>query len=236
MRVLNALFLATALALPLTGPALADDAVEVAHITVTGEGRVDLRPDMATISLGVTTQGDTAAAAMAANSAELARVLDRLRAAGIAERDLQTSGLSLNPNWDNTYGSGGAPQIRGYVAANMLTVRVRALETLGGVLDAAVTDGANTLNGVSFGLAEPDPMLDEARRRAVADASHRALLLAQAAGVGLGKVVSITEGGGYAPPVPMYRMQADAVAAPVPMAEGEVALAATVTMVWEIAQ
>lgn len=228
MRVLNSLFLATALAFPIAEVAMAKD---TAQITVTGEGHVDTRPDMATISLGVTTQGTTAAEAMSANSAQLATVLANLKAAGIAEGDLQTSGLSLNPNWQQS-DSSSAAQINGYIASNMLTVRVRALDGLGAVLDAAVKDGANTLNGVTFGLTEPNPVLDEARKRAVADATHRATLLSSAAGVELGNIVSISEGGGYVEPGPMFRMAADA--ASVPVAEGQVAMAATVTMVWEL--
>lgn len=221
------------LALGVSLPVLAGEQ-EIARITVTGEGRVDARPDMATVSLGVTTEGKSATAAMAANSAELARVLENLRAAGIEERDLQTSGLSLNPRWDNSNGDGRAPVISGYVASNMLTVRVRALEALGTVLDAAVQDGANTLNGVQFGLVESGPVLDEARRRAVADAKARALLLTGAAGVSLGQVLSISEGGGYGGPVPMFRKEALMVSDAVPVAQGEISLAATVTIVWEI--
>ncbi len=135
-------------------PAVALAEAPVPQISVTGEGRVDVAPDMATVSLGVTTQGATAAEAMAANSAAVQAVLDRLTAAGIAARDVQTTGLSLNPLWSN-YDSGQQQKIEGYAAANMVTVRVRALDGLGGVLDAAVSDGANTLNGLSFGLATP---------------------------------------------------------------------------------
>lgn len=219
-------------AISLAGAAFAADP---ARITVTGEGRVDASPDMATISLGVTSEAPTAAAAMAANSVELGRVLANLRGAGIEGRDLQTSGLTLNPNWrSDDNGSNG--RIVGYIAANMLTVRVRALDSLGVVLDAAVKDGANTLNGVSFGLAQPEPVLDEARKRAVADALHRALLLTEAAGVALGAVVAISEGGGNFAPSPMFRMEGAMADAPVPVAQGEVSLSASVTMVWEIAQ
>ncbi|MDZ4136162.1 MAG: SIMPL domain-containing protein [Paracoccaceae bacterium] len=234
MRFPKVMLLATALALPIAlqaaGPALAQ---QRPAITVTGEGRVDAAPDVATISLGVTTEGATATQAMAANSAELARVLANLRAAGIAERDLQTSGLSLNPNW-NSSAPGMSPVIAGYVASNMLSVRVRALDTLGAVLDAAVKDGANALNGVSFGLADPAPALDEARRRAVADARARAVLLTGAAGVNLGAVMSITEGGGYAAPQPMFRLERSMAADAVPVAAGEVSISAQVTIVWEI--
>ncbi len=225
-----ALALAVA-ALPAPAQTLAPPA-GVPQITVTGEGRLDRAPDLATISLGVTTQGASAAAAMAANAEGVAAVLANLAAAGIGPRDIQTSGLSLNPNWTGYDSS--APRIDGYTAQNMVTVRVRALETLGAVLDAAVQDGANTLNGLSFGLADPDPAMDEARALAVADARARAGLLASAAGVTLGRVLTIAEGGGNGVPAPMYRMDA-AASAPVPVAGGEVALVATVTITWEIA-
>lgn len=219
-------------AISLAGAAFAADP---ARITVTGEGRVDASPDMATISLGVTSEASTAAAAMAANSVELGRVLANLRGAGIEGRDLQTSGLTLNPNWrSDDNGSNG--RIVGYIAANMLTVRVRALDSLGVVLDAAVQDGANTLNGVSFGLAQPEPVLDEARKRAVADATHRALLLTEAAGVSLGAVAAISEGGGSFAPALMFGKSADMTASAVPVASGEVSLSASVTMVWDIGQ
>lgn len=231
MRILNALMLATALAMP---AAAAMAQAESPRITVTGTGSVDSRPDMATISLGVTTQGGTAAEAMGRNSEELARVLEKLRASGVEDRDLQTSGLSLNPNWTNS-NDGTAATISGYVASNQLTIRVRALDSLGGILDAAVKDGANTLNGVTFGLTDPKPVEDEARKRAVQDAAARAALLTTAAGVQLGQVLSITEGGGFEPPRPMYRMDA-AEASAVPMAEGEVSTAASVTVVYAINQ
>ena len=232
MRHLATLLLAIALAIPLAGVAFAADS---ARITVTGEGRVDAAPDMATITLGVTSQGTTAATAMAANSDALAQVLANLKAAGIADRDLQTTGLALNPNWQSD-DNGSNPRIVGYVASNMLTVRVRALTGLGAALDAAVKDGANTVDGLSFGLADPEPVLDEARKRAVADATHRALLLTEAAGVSLGAVVAISESGGSFAPAPMFGKAAGMTAEAVPVASGEVSLWASVTMVWEIGQ
>ncbi len=230
MRLLAPLALAAALAAP-AAAVLAEPVVPT--ITVSGEGRVDTVPDMATINLGVTTQARSASEALTANSAELARVLGNLKAAGIDSRDIQTTGLSLNPSWQYDQ-SGSNGRITGYIASNGVTVRVRALEGLGGVLDAAVRDGANTLNGIEFGLADPGPVMDEARKRAVADARRRADLLTAAAGVKLGRILTITEGGGYAPPVPMYRAEA-AASAPVPVAAGEIATAASVTVVWELA-
>ena len=233
MRVLSAVFLSVALALP--GLSLAETAPAPATITVTGEGTVTAAPDLATISLGVTTQGATAGEAMAANTAALTAVLERVKAAGVEGRDIQTSTLNLNPNWSNSDGS-SMPVIQGYVATNMVQIRVRDLAGLGGVLDAAVTDGANTLNGISFGLAESEPALDEARKAAVAAARARAELLTTAAGVGLGRILSINESGGYAPPSPMYRMEAAMADAPVPVEGGEVGVTAMVTITWEIAQ
>ncbi|MGL6211628.1 MAG: SIMPL domain-containing protein [Paracoccaceae bacterium] len=227
MRMIRALILTTALVLPVS--ALAD----AATITVTGEATVAVQPDLATLSMGVTTQGATATEAMAANTAALAVVLERLRGTGIAERDLQTSNLSLSPNWVG-YESGSTPTISGYTATNMLTVRVRALDSLGSVLDAAITDGANTLNGLTFELAEPRPKMDEARVAAMGDATARAKLLVEAAGAKLGPVISINEGGNYVNPTPMFR--AEASAAPVPTVGGEIGVTASVTMVFKIAE
>ncbi|MFC3179723.1 SIMPL domain-containing protein [Cypionkella sinensis] len=228
MRVLNALLLSAALALPLAAPAVADNV-----ITVTGEGTVQVTPDMATIALGVTTDGASAAEAMAANSKALQAVIDRLKSAGIEDRDLQTSNLSLNPNWVG-YDAGQTPKIAGYVASNMLSVRVRELDKLGSVLDASITDGANTLNGITFDLASPRPVQDEARKAAVADAKARAELLAAAAGVKLGKIEAISEAAGYGAPMPMFRDEKSAAA--VPVASGQIGMTASVTITYQIAE
>jgi hypothetical protein len=206
-----------------------------AMLRVTGEGRVVSAPDMAVISLGVTAEGDTAATALATNSTAIARVMENLRAAGVADRDIQTSGLSINPNWKND--DKGGSTISGYIASNMISVRVRALESLGTTLDAAVKDGANTLNGVEFALQDQAPAMAEARKRAVADALAKAELMAAAAGVKLGPISAIIEGGGEAPPMPMMRMAADSFAAgAVPVAAGEMAVEARVTVVWDLAR
>ncbi|MFN4157496.1 MAG: SIMPL domain-containing protein [Gemmobacter sp.] len=237
MRPLTGFVLVALVTLPIAAwslPARADTPPLAAlpQITVTGEGRVDAAPDLAMVTVGVTTHAATASEALDANSVALATVLANLRAAGIAERDLQTSGFSLNPVWSN-YASDRAPRIEGFQAANILTARVRALDGLGKVLDAAVKDGANTLNGLTFGVDDPAPLMDAARQRAVADARRRAELLAGAAGVKLGRVLTITEGG-QAAPGPMYRMEAAMVGDAVPVAQGEVTLGASVTVVWEL--
>lgn len=211
-------------------------AQEAGRITVTGEGRVAAAPDMATVMLGVTAEAANAKEAMDRVSVSVDALLASLAAAGIEGRDIQTTGLSLNPIWDGSASSSGTPRIEGFVASNGVTVRVRALDGLGEVLDGALEAGGNTFNGLSFGLQDPQPRLDEARAAAVADARRKADLLAGAAGVSLGRVVSIAEGGGMAPPQPMFRMEAAMASDAVPVAEGEVDVTAQVTIVWEIAQ
>ncbi len=200
-------------------------------LTVTGEGRVAAAPDMATITLGVESFADVPVEAVDASSAAMAAILDRLRALGLDARDIQTSGLSLQENWEN---SPGKRKVTGYRARNALTVRVRNLDRLGEVLQAVLEDGANEFSGLSFGLQEPGPLLDRAREAAVQDARDKAALYAAAAGVALGRVLSISEAGGGGGPMPtaMFRTEA---AAPVPVAAGETELRADVTMVFEIA-
>jgi uncharacterized protein YggE len=236
MRPLTtALWLAAAALLAPIGPALAQaEAPRTTSLTVAGEGHVDLPPDMAMISLGVTTEADTAAAALAANNAAQAEVLAVLAAAGIEPRDIQTSGLNLNPVWDNRSYSDGRQRIRGYSVSNIVTIRVRKLDSLGGLLDKVVTTGANQLNSLTFGLSDPKPAMDEARKRAVADALDRARLYADAAGVTLGPLVSLSECGAYQQPQPMFRRDA-AMESAVPVAGGEVGIVASVSVTFEIA-
>lgn len=240
MRLVKVSLIAAMMAAGFTAAARAEaPAAQVstpAQITVTGEGQVQRSPDIATLSLGVTTQGKTAAEAMTANNAALAAVMERLTKAGISGRDLQTTNLSLNPNWSQSSSQpNAAAEISSYTASNQLTVTIRKLDTLGQVLDAAITDGANTLNGLSFGLAEAKPVIDEARKAAVADAQARAALLVEAAGAKLGRIVSISESQNYGGPMPMFRQAADAVGS-VPLAGGDVATTANVTVVYEISQ
>ena len=208
-------------------------AQEAPRMTVTGEGKVVAVPDMATVTLGVSAEAETARAAMDKTSAGVSALLARLDEAGIAPRDIQTSGLSLGPVWDNSRAGGEAPRITGFGAANTVTVRVREIEGLGSLLDAALESGANTLHGVAFGLQEPEPRLDEARAAAVVDAQRKAELYAFAAGVNLGSILSIAEDTGMAGPAPMFRMEA-AMADAVPVAAGETSVTARLTIVWEI--
>lgn len=219
-----------ALLVLVAAPAAADPT-----ITVTGRGEVFAAPDEATVTIGVTTEAPEASAAMSANSEAMSAVLARLMEQGIAERDLQTTALSLQPRWDNRQSSGGQPRITGFVATNMLSVRVRDLDALGGVLDATLADGANTLGGLTFGIADDRALRDAARRAAVAEAIAKAQVLAEAASVTLGRIEEIVEGGGVARPMPFARMDM-AMAESVPVARGEMALDAQVTITWALGE
>lgn len=216
----------------LAGGAWAEEAGR--RIAVTGEGQVEAAPDMATITLGVTQQAAEAQAAMQATNEAVSAVLERLAGLGIAPRDLQTRELSLSPVWSEPGGSGETTrQITGFLASNTVVVRVRDLQALGGVLDAVLAEGANAFNGLRFGMQDPAPLMAEARRRAVADAMAQAELLAGAAGVELGPVLSIGMQGGGAPvPERALRMSA----ASVPVAAGELSVSASVTMVFGIGE
>ncbi len=203
------------------------------QIIVSATGSVSAAPDMATVRVGVTHEARTASDAMRGASDAAVAVLANIEAAGIAARDVQTSSLSLNPVWDHRNNT-ERPGIRGYNASTMLTVRVRDLDSLGGFLDVVVGDGANTLNGLTFSIAEPEPLRDLARADAVRRASAKAQTLADAAGVALGPVQSISEGGGARTPQPMMR-GAVMEAAAVPVAAGELDVQVSVTLVYAIA-
>lgn len=215
-------------------PAFADEPAP--RISMSGEGSVAAAPDMATIRLGVASQAATAAEALRANTTDLAKVLEDLKTLGMEPRDMQTSGLRLNPVWDHSK-EGSAPVISGYEANNGLTLRVRDLSRLGETLDRAVQMGANTFDGLSFDLVDSQALADEARALAVADARRRAELIATAAGVRLGRILSIEEGDGARVVMQSaeFARAASAVMDKVPTEGGEVDVKVTVNIVWEIA-
>lgn len=227
MRFLCVMMLSAGLSLP----AMAQEAPPV--LTVTGTGEVTAEPDMATLSLGVTQLAPTAAAAMQATSDGAAQILAALVATGIARRDLQTQALSLSPNWNNrAYDSGQAPKIDGFIASTTISVHVRDMAVLGNVLDKVIAEGANTFQGMQFSVQEPEPLLDDARRAAVADAMRKAQLYADAAGVSLGPVLSLSEAGNSGPQLKMMEAARSLDGA---IAAGEVTMSADVTMVFQIA-
>ena len=195
-------------------------------ITVTGEGSVALAPDIAVIRIGVSTQGKTAADASSANAQKMAAVLGAIKDARIAERDVQTTALSLQPQYDSN--KPGAPRLVGFQASNQVAVKIRDIKELPDVIDRAISAGANEMSGIEFVVSEESKLLDQARGQAIADARRKADLYAQAAGGHVGRVVSITEEGAPAPPRPM--VSAMRAGAAVPVAPGEQTLKAAVTV------
>lgn len=200
------------------------------QMTLTGIGEVFVAPDMATIQLGVSSFDKQASAAMKTNTVAMNAVFGDLKNAGIESKDIQTSQLSLNPRWEHK--NNQQPRILGYEAANMVTVRIRDLAIVGTVLDVLTQNGANRINGINFGLQNPRPHQDEARKRAVHDAKSKAQLYADAAGVTLGQINSISEANSSPRPHMMGRMAEAMSADAVPIAEGELGLRSNVTIVY----
>lgn len=215
-------------------PAFADEAGAMRTLALTGHGEVRLAPDMATVTAGVLSQAATARDALTANNRSMAALLDALKSAGISEKDIQTSNFSVAPRYDYNNNT-QPPKLVGYDVSNSVSVMVRQLDALGPVLDQLVTAGSNQISGIAFGIAEPDAALDEARKLAVADAARKAKIYTEAAGVTLGPITSISESGGFAPPMPHVKaMRMEAADAAVPIAQGEQSLSIDVNIVWDI--
>jgi len=225
----NSLPLGLALVALLAIPAWADPRT----ISTSGHGEVRAVPDMAEVRAGVTVTAPTAAQALAANSSRMQSVFAALRKMGVPEKNIQTTNFYISPQYTN--GENNAPRrLTGYQVNNDVTVRLEDVGKVGSALDALVAAGANQMNGISFSIQNPAPVLERARAEAVADARTRAETYAKAAGVNLGTIMSISEGGGEAPRPVMYRMAAAMAPAPPPIAAGEQTISADVAMVWEI--
>lgn len=202
-------------------------------ITLTGRGSVDHAPDVALISVGVQVESKTAADAMAQQAAQMNGVFAAVKAAGIADRDMQTGSLSLNPVYE--YPNNARPRLTGYQASNSITIKVRDLKSLGKTMDAVVKGGGNTINGISFSVDKPEQFQNDARVEAIKDAAAKAELYAKAVGYKVARIVTITEMDYQPQPVPMamMRMQ-DMAAESTPIAAGEVSLEQTVNVVFEL--
>lgn len=199
----GALALLAIVGLTLTNTASAQGTTETPvrrSITVSGFGRVSAAPDEATISIGVQITAKTLAEATQQASAAMTQVLDAIKAQGVAAADIQTSSYNVNPITD--YREGQTPLITGYQVMNIVTVKVKDIDNVGKVLDAGMGAGANYLGGVFFGVADPTKFENDARTAAVKDATATARSLATAAGVKVGRVVSISEGV-INPPLPL---------------------------------
>jgi uncharacterized protein YggE len=250
MKSLKFVFAPLALALALPGVAMAHDAQSGPVVSaggtllsVSAEGRSTRVPDLAVFSAGVTTQGKTAGEAMTANAAAMSKVTAALKKAGIADKDIQTSSINLNPVYGQpVHDPQGQmihePRIVGYQANNQVTVKQRDLKNFGKVLDALVAAGANQVNGPSFQMDKPEVALDEARTNAMKAARARADLYARAAGLRVVRILTINEGGGYQPPMPVMYAKAEmgaADAASTPISAGQVEAQVSVNVQFELA-
>ena len=228
-----------------------------ALLSLSAEGRSDRVPDLAMFSAGVVSHGVTASEALGANSRQMDRVIAALKRSGIADRDIQTSSISLSPRWNNPEAeaqriaretrqpyvpSNERPRIIGYEARNSVQVRVRRLGEMGRIIDTLVNAGANEVNGPSFTLDDQKAALDEARTEAVAVGRERAELYARAAGMRVVRLLSMSEGGGHYPMqqiiVTGSRMYAPGAPPPPPppVAVGELSLGVSLSMQFEIAR
>jgi len=221
----------------LAAPAAAQEAPP-RTIVVGGMGEATAVPDQAQVSVGVVAQGQTAAQALDANAAAMDRVFMALETLGIPENKIQTSNFSLAPQYPPFRPDNPEPQrIVGYQVSNQVTVILDDVTRVGITADALVRVGANQLNGISFSIADPKPLAEQARRAAVADAMAKARTLAEAAGVSLGPLLNLQESGAFAPRQRQEVLVTGAltVGTPVtPIAGGEQMVTVNVTMTYGI--
>lgn len=217
------------------GGALAEEKSMQRMVTVSGSGSVVAEPDIARLTGGFVREGQTAQAALAANTTTMTKVIAGVKAQGIEPRDLQTSSFHVEPVmvYPKDAAKDGPPRITGYRVSNQVTVTVRDLAKVGDVLDRLISSGANQVHGLSFEVSKADSLKDEARRLAVQNAQRRAKLLAEAAGAELGRVVQISEETDGGAPQPAFRAKAMS-AGPVPIERGSDVLEARVTATWEL--
>jgi uncharacterized protein len=232
MKTCLTLAAAIAAALLLAASARAESGLPPA-ISVTGEAKVSVAPDLAHIDAGVASDGKTAREASNTNNEAMAKVIAALKGAGIDDKDIQTSRLSLQPQYAANR-SGSSP-IVGYRASNRVTIRLRDVSKVAGVIDTLVSGGANDIGNISFSVSQASKLLDDAREKAVADARRKAEIYAKAAGVTLGAPLNISEAG--AAPVFRSKMVSSmAEGLPTPIAQGEETLSVTVSVTWAIKQ
>ena len=204
MTLMTALALGAA-SVPVAAMAQAVAAVPVlsgTRLDVSASGEVTRVPDLAIISAGVQTLQPTASGAIEQNAARMERVRAALRRAGIADKDIQTSSINLNPEY--RYVENQPPVLTGYRATNSVNVNFRDLKRTGAILDALVAEGANQINGPSLTIDKPEEAYDEARIKAIAAGQARAQLYARALGKRVVRILSVSESGGYAPPPMPY--------------------------------
>lgn len=236
MKSAFALMALGAAALPVA--ALAQTSVTIAEtapvVTLNVTESVEAAPDVATVGTGVQTRAQTAQVAMQQNAAQTEKLIAALAKAGIAKKDIQTSGINLSAQYDysNQDGQPQGPRFIGYEASNQLTVKLRDIKRVGASLDAMVAAGATNINGPAFSIDDPSPLLVQARGQALKSAKAQADFYAQAAGYRTARLVSISESNsGGQPPMPMMVRSFKADAAPVtPVEPGQVSASVTLTV------
>ena len=233
----------TCLAVFFTLNAWAEPGQPPARILVTGEGKVDAAPDMAILSLTVAREAQTAREALDANSMAMKDVLGAMKKQGIEDRDLQTSGFSIQPRYvyptAKTSGERRPPEIVGYTVRNSLNVRIRDISAVGKILDLSVTLGVNEGGNIQFTNADTTAIITQAREAAVRNALTRAETLARAAGVNTGRILEISEQSYNPGPMPMARAEASMMRSAsdsVPVATGENTYRVNVNVTFEIDQ
>jgi uncharacterized protein YggE len=210
-----------------------DEGTPPRTISVSGSGRAFLTPDIAYISIGVHTENEDAAAAVASNNKQVQQVAGALESFDIDPKDIQTTNFSIFPRQD--YDPDGKPVGITFIVDNSVYVTLRDIDQVGEVLDAAVKAGANSISGIQFDVSDKTKALSEARQAAVVDAQMQAEELAQAAGVELGDVQSISTFGSPVPlPQPKAAFQMEAAAAEVPISPGQLIVTVDVSMVYQI--
>ena len=203
-------------------------------LDLSASGEVSVAPDMATITLGVTNQAPSADQALRDNAEAMNRAVAALRAGGIEARDIQTSSLSLNPQY--VYLQNQPPKLSGYEASNQVSVTVRDLARLGPAVDAVVGAGATNVSQISFGLKSRTPAENTARLAAVKALQDKAALYADATGYHIRRLVNLSEGASYSslPPRPLAMARASMAAAPTPVEAGELKVRIDVTGEFEL--
>lgn len=212
--------------------ASAEEKEPTPSITVVGTGESHAKPDQAHIQVGVVTQAASASQAMQANNGAMKKLFELLAERDIAEKDIQTTGFNVSPQYQHDPAGKRPPAIVGYEARNQVQVKVRKLASLGELLDELVREGANHVSGISFSVADSQGILDDARRKALADARRKAQLYAAAADVKLGSLLQLEEGSTPAF-APRY-MARQAAAEAVPIAAGEQQFTVSVTATYRI--
>lgn len=213
----------------------ADTMFKATTLTLSAYGETRIAPDIATITLGVQTEAPTAGEAMRLNASRMSQVIASLKKAGIDDRDIQTSGLNLNPQY--VYEQNAPPRLSGYQATNQVVITARDLSKLGQVVDASVNAGANNVGGISFGLADSAAAEDAARMKAARTLQARAELYARSMGYRVGRLVTMSEGGGYQPappPMPMMAMAREKSDSATPVEGGELKVRIDVSATFEL--